>query len=298
MIGMASRRPWLGLPLALLAMSGCSKGTETTLLTLGPADPSDGDTTSGITQDPIDPTVTVESTTGDMGTTGEPLPTTTDKGDSTGTEGEPTTGPGDGSSSTGPAGPVCGDAMIEGTEECDGAELGGLACPDVDPMFTGGTLACDGACAFDTSGCSVAPNPIVECVVVNAAIPDNSVVGVSSTINIPADQIGGTITDVDVEVELDHTYIGDLEIDVTHGGSNVIVFSRCLNEDNLHVTFDDSGAAINCASSDLGATVLPFSPLSAFNGGTVMTDWTLFVEDQAGIDTGTLQQWCVSISWM
>jgi hypothetical protein len=46
---------------------------------------------------------------------------------------------------------TCGNEQIEGTEECDGAALGGKTCND---MFTGlvGNLACH-ECKFDTSGC-------------------------------------------------------------------------------------------------------------------------------------------------
>lgn len=49
--------------------------------------------------------------------------------------------------------PTCGDANINvAGEECDGASLGGRTCDALG--FTGGTLACNGACKFDTSGCS------------------------------------------------------------------------------------------------------------------------------------------------
>ncbi|HEV8323995.1 MAG TPA: hypothetical protein VG389_20430 [Myxococcota bacterium] len=51
--------------------------------------------------------------------------------------------------------PVCGDGVIGGAEDCDGADLGGQTCESVSPTLTGGTLACDGACAFDLSGCTL-----------------------------------------------------------------------------------------------------------------------------------------------
>ena len=55
------------------------------------------------------------------------------------------------SSSTG--GPVCGDGTIEGTEACDGADLGGKTCKAVVGKPATGTLACTSSCTFDTSGC-------------------------------------------------------------------------------------------------------------------------------------------------
>jgi beta-glucanase (GH16 family) len=51
-------------------------------------------------------------------------------------------------------GAVCGNDVQESGEDCDGADLGGATC--VSLGFESGTLACDGACGFDTSSC-VAP---------------------------------------------------------------------------------------------------------------------------------------------
>lgn len=51
----------------------------------------------------------------------------------------------------------CGNATRDGDEECDGSDLGGLACTDVSPAYDGGTLACGASCTFDASGCTIAP---------------------------------------------------------------------------------------------------------------------------------------------
>ena len=46
----------------------------------------------------------------------------------------------------------CGDTVISGTEQCDGALFGGKTCLDLG--FDGGTLLCNKtSCTFDTSGC-------------------------------------------------------------------------------------------------------------------------------------------------
>lgn len=282
--------------LGVVLLGGCAKGVESdpTSLTFGPPETTQGPAT---TNDPIDPT-TGGQTSADESTETAEGPTTAAADESTGpVDPSESTGPVDPSTSTGPAGPVCGDGVAEDGEDCDGADLAGLACPDVNAMFTGGTLACDGACAFDTSGCTAADNPIEVCQVVNAAIADLSMV--SSTIVLAPAQLGGTITDVNVEVQLDHTYLGDLEIDIT-SGANVVVFDNlCSAQPNLHATFDDqAGAALSCPSSDSGLSATPSFPLSAFNGGVVGANWTLVVEDQLGGDSGSFQQWCVTISWM
>jgi subtilisin-like proprotein convertase family protein len=275
--------------LGVALLGGCAKGVEgdTGSLTFGPPQTTQGTAT---TSDPIDPT-----------TGGETSPSASSSGvvdEGTATVAE-STGPVDPpiSTSTGPAGPVCGDGLAEDTEECDGADLAGLACPDVSPMFTGGTLACDGACAFDTAGCTTADNPIEVCQVVNTAISDLSTV--TNTIVLAPGQLGGTITDVNVRVELDHTYLGDLAIDVTSGANVVLFDALCDGQDNLDATFDDqAGAAFSCPSSDVGLSFTPSFPLSAFNGGVVGSNWTLSVEDQLSGDSGSMQEWCVTIAWM
>jgi hypothetical protein len=56
--------------------------------------------------------------------------------------------------------PICGNGVLEGTEECDGADLGGTDCTDLG--FPGGTLGCTAGCAFDESDCSVCGNGVAE----------------------------------------------------------------------------------------------------------------------------------------
>ncbi len=46
----------------------------------------------------------------------------------------------------------CGDGVIEGDEQCDGAELNGVSCEELG--FEGGELGCTAACRFDISDCA------------------------------------------------------------------------------------------------------------------------------------------------
>lgn len=52
-------------------------------------------------------------------------------------------------------GGTCGNGVAEGGEACDGADLNGQSCAS--QGCSGGTLACDGSCAFDLSGCTGCP---------------------------------------------------------------------------------------------------------------------------------------------
>ena len=46
----------------------------------------------------------------------------------------------------------CGDSIVERDEECDGSNLNGKSCADIDSTFIGGRLQC-AECVFDTSLC-------------------------------------------------------------------------------------------------------------------------------------------------
>lgn len=123
------------------------------------------------------------------------------------------------------------------------------------------------------------------------AIPDNNATGASSTINVPE---SGTVLDVNVTLEITHTWIGDLEIDITHGGVTVLLFNGCGNNDNMNITFDDEGSALVCASPTTG-TVTPTEALSGFDGMNKSGDWTVRIVDTAGQDIGTLDTWTLEI---
>ena len=52
----------------------------------------------------------------------------------------------------------CGNGVIDGDEQCDGTELGGMTCSAIDG-FDSGELACADDCTFDTSACEAPVSP-------------------------------------------------------------------------------------------------------------------------------------------
>jgi len=58
--------------------------------------------------------------------------------------------------------PVCGNDIVEGTEECDGPDLGGMTCEGLGEGFTGGALACAATCQYDRADCATCGNGTVE----------------------------------------------------------------------------------------------------------------------------------------
>lgn len=145
-------------------------------------------------------------------------------------------------------------------------------------------------------GASLTPAPLP------ASIPDNQPAGVTSTLNAPTSFI---LTDVNVRVEITHTYVGDLFIKIRSPlGTEVTLLDRpgvpattfgCGN-DNMNVTFDDAAAQVleaYCPGSNpwYSGAAKPVGLLSAFNGQDVQGNWVLTVVDAAGQDVGSVADW-------
>ena len=112
-------------------------------------------------------------------------------------------------------------------------------------------------------------------------IPDNDSKGVSDFMSV---RTMGPVDKVRVEVEIDHSYRGDLEISLTSpDGTEVKLLNRQGgSQDNVIGTFGDD---LQSAES-----------LAAFKGKEMFGAWTLKVRDLAGRDVGVLQNWNLSIA--
>ena len=53
----------------------------------------------------------------------------------------------------------CGNDIVEAGEACDGADLGGAQCADLNPAYTGGTLVCG---ATNTVPTDMSTDPVAE----------------------------------------------------------------------------------------------------------------------------------------
>ncbi|NUN96643.1 MAG: proprotein convertase P-domain-containing protein, partial [Candidatus Omnitrophica bacterium] len=139
----------------------------------------------------------------------------------------------------------------------------------------------------------------------NLAIPHIAPSGVADTLSVSG---GGVIQDLNVYLEITHTYVGDLVVQLQHvnTGTTVTLVDRigttgvgfgCDGQD-IQVTLDD-GASTSvedvCGGTppSVSGTLRPNGALSAFNGETLSGDWRLTVIDAASGDSGTLDQWCL-----
>lgn len=124
-------------------------------------------------------------------------------------------------------------------------------------------------------------------------IADNATA--TSTINIPS---GGLIADVNVTMNISHTWVGDTVGTLTSPAGTVVqLYSRpCDNDsvnDNINATFDDSGSDQVCPG--IFGTVIPTGSLAAFINQSSTGTWSLKINDQATNDTGTINSWSLNI---
>lgn len=132
----------------------------------------------------------------------------------------------------------------------------------------------------------------------NTTVTDTFVVGSS-----------GTLEDLNVSLLASHTYVGDILFTITHQdtGTSVTIVDRPgytgtgfgCSGNNVDALLDDEGVdgpvENQCASDPaLFGSPTPNNPLNAFDGEDLSGTWVMSVTDNAGGDTGTLQEWCLS----
>ena len=105
------------------------------------------------------------------------------------------------------------------------------------------------------------------------SIPDADPAGVTTAIAVPATATG-TTAELTVEVDVTHTYVGDLHVTLTHAGRTAVLHDRSGgNTDDLHIR----------------------ASISDFAGTPRAGDWTLSVVDDAAEDVGTLTGWAIEL---
>ncbi|MEM1340157.1 MAG: HYR domain-containing protein [Bacteroidota bacterium] len=109
----------------------------------------------------------------------------------------------------------------------------------------------------------------------------------------------GTILDVNVTLNLTHTWVEDLDISLTSPSGTTVVLSNDNggSGDNYTSTiFDDAGAtSITAGSAPFTGTFSPEGNLSDFNGQDPSGTWTLSIFDDFTGDTGTLNSFSIEV---
>lgn len=118
----------------------------------------------------------------------------------------------------------------------------------------------------------------------------------SHTINIGA---SSTITDVNIGVDVSHTYIGDLAIAIRNPNNTQVLLKShkdCSSETNMMSIYDDASIPYNCLNAASSTSFQSSNDLLAmFNGQSSSGNWTIQLGDFEPGDTGTLNSWFVEI---
>jgi subtilisin-like proprotein convertase family protein len=107
------------------------------------------------------------------------------------------------------------------------------------------------------------------------------------------------VNDVNVNLNIQHTWVGDLTIVLIAPDNTQVVLADgvCGDcDDMINVTFDDEAAnPISGASDPITGPYQPEGNLSDFDGISTIGDWTLRITDNANADGGTLLDWTLQL---
>lgn len=107
------------------------------------------------------------------------------------------------------------------------------------------------------------------------------------------------INDVNVTLNLTHTFTGDLDIFLEGPDGTIVELSTDnggSGDNMINTTFDDDAAdPITGGTAPFTGSFRPEGSLSDFNGLQSAGDWTLRITDDANQDGGQLQDWTLQI---
>ena len=144
----------------------------------------------------------------------------------------------------------------------------------------------------------------------NLPIPDNNVTGTVATMNVTT---AGTIADLNVYLETDHTWVGDLKFTLEHVSSGITATlidrpgepasTFGCSSNGIRAIMDDeadAAAETSCGPPNLalaghfaGGDPANNTLLAAFDSQELMGQWNLHVSDNEGGDAGILNSWCL-----
>lgn len=143
-------------------------------------------------------------------------------------------------------------------------------------------------------------------------VPDGPVGGtVCGDPGLPADMpisvtSAGTITDLNVRVNISTTWIGDIEARVSKGATSVLIIDNpgaatataCGNstDDMPNIVLDDEATLLIGTGPFpyvAGTAYKPSNPLTAFDTQAIAGAWTLSVTDGGEGDLATLNSWAL-----
>lgn len=131
-------------------------------------------------------------------------------------------------------------------------------------------------------------------------IPDTDPGTIVSTLTLGPTSISGKITDINITLDIPHTFDDDLDVFLEHPDGTIVELFTDVggSDDNFTGTTldDEAGTDITSGSAPFSGTFRPEGNLSDFDGKDPRGTWKLHVTDDAGDDVGTLNSWSLTIT--
>ncbi len=109
----------------------------------------------------------------------------------------------------------------------------------------------------------------------------------------------GTVADVDVQIDVTHTYDADLEVFLNGpNGMRIVLFQDVGGSGNNFsgtILDDEAGTSITSGAAPFAGSYRPTGSLATYDGMSVTGTWTLEIFDDAAQDQGTLNAWSLLI---
>lgn len=132
----------------------------------------------------------------------------------------------------------------------------------------------------------------------NTPVPIYNLENLFDTINIDTD---GYLLDIDVMLDILHSYDGDLKISLFGPGGNEVVLSEYNGGSGNHyentVFNDEAEISITEGDPPFNGEYKPQEPLSLFNNSNINGNWILNIYDNNNQDPGNLMDWCIEIKY-
>lgn len=116
---------------------------------------------------------------------------------------------------------------------------------------------------------------------------------------LTVDGVDGSISDMNVKVDIDHTWDEDLLVTLVSPSGTRVQMIRYVGEDGdgFNNTMLDDSASVDIAdgSAPFSGTFRPHQSLANFNGEDANGVWTLIVRDNVAEDGGSLNSWTLEV---
>jgi subtilisin-like proprotein convertase family protein len=107
------------------------------------------------------------------------------------------------------------------------------------------------------------------------------------------------VADLNVKLLLTHPRVSDLYIYLqAPDGTKVVLANRSGSSANMVNTVldDEASQSVGTGKGPFTGSFKPITPLSVLDGKHLKGTWRLWVEDKAGVNRGTLENWSMTVT--